>query len=598
VDNKSIAGILYETADLLEVDGQDSFRIRSYRNAAEAIEGLPQQITDLIEDPKQVLAIPGIGKGMLNNLNEMLHEGKLSLHAEMLKKYRPSMLELLKVQGLGPKTVALIWSAYQVCDLEGVENLAREGKIRELPRMGEKHEQKILKAIEDYRRIAGRFLLNVAEAQAEKIIEHLGNYPGVEKATPAGSLRRGRETVGDLDILVTGPACCNDAEREKLIEHIIKLPGLMEIIARGENKVSFRLRGGMQVDVRFLPPASFGAAMQYFTGSKGHNVALRQRALKMGYTLNEYSLAKLDDQRVVAGKSEEEIYATLKLDYIPPEMRENCGEIDAAEKHALPKLIVQEDLQGDVHMHTIETDGRNTIVEMAEAARERGYKYMAITDHSKNLAFANGLDDARAVEHVKRIRTTGEKIDGIRIFAGIEVDILADGSLDLSDSVLEQMDVVIASVHSHFNQSAEEMTARLLKAIENPNVSIMGHPTGRILLRRDAYPYDMDAVLEAAARNKVAMELNAYPDRLDLSDRHLRMAKQHGVKIVVNTDSHHTTHMEKIRYGVLQARRAWLTAEDVLNTLPVERFAKAMKHDWPVDEDASSIHGSHPTKTA
>ena len=581
MDNKSIAGILYETADLLEVDGQDSFRIRSYRNAAEAIEGFPQQIADLIEDPKQVLAIPGIGKGMLNNLKEMLHEGTLSLHAEMLKKYRPSMLELLRVQGLGPKTVALIWSAYQVCDLEGVEKLAKEGKIRELPRMGEKHEQKILKAIEDYRRIAGRFLLNVAEVQAEKIIEHLRDYPGVEKATPAGSLRRGRETVGDLDILVTGPACCEDVEREKLIEHIIKLPGLMEIIARGENKVSFRLRGGMQVDVRFLPPDSFGAAMQYFTGSKGHNVALRQRALKMGYTLNEYSLAKLDDQQVVAGKSEEEIYAALKLDYIPPEMRENCGEIDLAEKHELPKLISQEDLQGDVHMHTIETDGRHTIVEMAEAARARGYKYMAITDHSKNLAFANGLDDARAVEHIARIRATGEKIEGIRIFAGIEVDILGDGSLDLSDSVLEQMDLVIASVHSHFNQSAEEMTARLLRAIENPNVSIIGHPTGRILLRRDAYPYDMDAMLEAAARNKVAMELNAYPDRLDLSDRHLRMARQHGVKIVINTDSHHTTHMEKIRYGVLQARRAWLGREDVLNTLPVEKFVKAMKHEWP-----------------
>jgi DNA polymerase (family X) len=580
VDNKSIAGILYETADLLEVDGQDSFRIRSYRNAAEAIEGFPQQITDLIEDPKQVLAIPGIGKGMLTNLNEMLHEGKLSLHAEMLKKYRPSMLELLKVQGLGPKTVAFIWSAYQVCDLEGVEKLAREGKIRELPRMGEKHEQKILKAIEDYRRIAGRFLLNAAEVQAEKIVEHLRNYPGVEKATPAGSLRRGRETVGDLDILVTGQACCEEVEREKLIEHIIKLPGLMEIIARGENKVSFRLRGGMQVDVRFLPPESFGAAMQYFTGSKGHNVALRQRALKMGYTLNEYSLAKLDDQQLVAGKSEEEIYTALKLDYIPPEMRENCGEIDVAEKNALPKLITQEDLQGDVHMHTIETDGRNTIVEMAEAARERGYKYMAITDHSKNLAFANGLDDARAVEHIARIRATGQKIEGIRVFAGIEVDILGDGLLDLSDSVLEQMDLVIASVHSHFNQSAEEMTSRLLKAIENPNVSIIGHPTGRILLRRDAYPYDMDAVLEAAARNKVAMELNAYPDRLDLCDRHLRMAKQRGVKIVINTDSHHTTHMEKIRYGVLQARRAWLTAKDVLNTLPLEKFANAMKHDW------------------
>jgi DNA polymerase (family 10) len=581
VDNKSIAGILYETADLLEVDGQDSFRIRSYRNAAEAIEALPQQISELIEEPKQVLAIPGIGKGMLNNLQEMFSEGRLSLHAELLKKYRPSMLELLRVQGLGPKTVALIWSAYQVCDLEGVEKLAREGKLRTLPRMGEKHEQKILKAIEDYRRIAGRFLLSVAEVQAEKIAEHLKDYPGVEKAIPAGSLRRGRETVGDLDILVTGPACCNDEDREKLIDHIIKLPGLMEIIARGENKVSFRMRGGMQVDVRFLPPESFGAAMQYFTGSKGHNVSLRQRALKMGYTLSEYSLARLEDKQAVAGKSEQEIYAALKLDYIPPEMRENCGEIDLAEKHELPRLISQEDLQGDVHMHTIETDGRNTIEEMAEAARERGYKYMAITDHSKNLAFANGLDDARALEHIERIRNMSERLGGIRIFAGIEVDILEDGGLDLSDAVLEKMDVVIASVHSHFNQTAEEMTARLLKAVGNPNVSIIGHPTGRILLRRDAYPYDMDAVLEAAAKNKVAMELNAYPDRLDLCDRHLRMAKQHGVKIVINTDSHHTSHMEKIRYGVLQARRAWLTAGDVLNTLPLEQFARAMKHEWP-----------------
>jgi DNA polymerase (family 10) len=581
VDNKSIAGILYETADLLEVDGQDSFRIRSYRNAAEAIEALPQQISELIDEPKQVLAIPGIGKGMLNNLQEMFREGRLSLHAELLKKYRPSMLELLRVQGLGPKTVALIWSAYQVCDLEGVEKLAREGKLRILPRMGEKHEQKIRKAIEDYRRIAGRFLLSVAEVQAAKIAEHLKDYPGVEKAIPAGSLRRGRETVGDLDILVTGPACCRDDHREKLIEHIIKLPGLMEIIARGENKVSFRMRGGMQVDVRFLPPESFGAALQYFTGSKGHNVALRQRALKMGYTLSEYSLAKLDGKQVVAAKSEAEIYSALQLDYIPPEMRENCGEIELAEKHILPNLISQEDLRGDVHMHTIETDGRNTIQEMAEAARERGYQYIAITDHSKNLAFANGLDDTRAIEHIQRIRRAAEKTGGVRIFAGIEVDILEDGTLDLSDSVLSQMDVVIASVHSHFNQSSEEMTARLLKAIANPNVSIIGHPTGRILLRRDAYPCDMDAVLQAAARSRVAMELNAYPDRLDLCDRNLRMAKQHGIKIVINTDSHHTSHLEKIRFGILQARRAWLTSQDVLNTLPPDKFAQAMKHDWP-----------------
>jgi DNA polymerase (family 10) len=315
--------------------------------------------------------------------------------------------------------------------------------------------------------------------------------------------------------------------------------------------------------------------MQYFTGSKAHNVALRQRALKMGYTLSEYSLATLEDEKPIGGKTEEEIYAKLKLDYIPPELRENLGEIDAAEKHALPTLISQADLQGDVHMHTVETDGRNTIEEMAEAAHAHGYQYMAITDHSKNLAFANGLDDKRAVEHIQRIRAAN--VEGIRIFAGVEVDILADGTLDLSDSVLEQMDLVIASVHSHFTQSSNEMTDRLLKAVENPNTSFLGHPTGRMLLRRDAYQFDIDAILKAAAQHRVAMELNAYPDRLDLCDRHLRLAKQYAVKIVINTDAHHTSHLDKIRYGILQARRAWLTKEDVLNTLPAQQFSKAMK---------------------
>jgi DNA polymerase (family 10) len=584
MDNKAIAGILYETADLLEIDGQDSFRIRSYRNAAEAIEAYPQQISTLIEDPKKILAIPGIGKGMLANLQHLFAEGTVEVHSELLKKYRPSMLELLKIQGLGPKTIALIWSAYQVSDLDGVEKLAREGKIHELPRMGEKQEQKLLKAIEDYRRIGGRFLLDTTEQLAEKLIAHLKEAPGVEKITPAGSLRRGRDTVGDLDILVTGKGCCADDTREAIAQHLVRFPGLMEIIAKGENKVSFRHRNGMQVDVRLLPPESFGAAMQYFTGSKAHNVALRQRALKMGYTLNEYSLAELETNKPVARATEQDIYEKLKLDFIPPEMRENLGEIELASKHELPALLELSDLRGDVHMHTVETDGRNTIEEMAEAARDRGYAYMAITDHSKNLAFANGLTDERALEHIARIRAADKKFSSgkkpIRIFAGVEVDILADGTLDLSDEVLAQMDIVIASVHSHFNQDRATMTDRLLKAIANPNTSVIGHPTGRQLLRRDAYPFDIDAVLKAAAKNKVAMELNAYPDRLDLCDVHLRMAKQHGVKIVINTDSHHTSHMEKIRYGVTQARRAWLTKEDVLNTLPPTEFARTMKHGW------------------
>src|ERR1700719_4187391 len=580
MDNKAIAGLLYETADLLEIDGQDSFRVRSYRNAAEAIEALPQQIADLIQEPKKLLEIQGIGKGMQANLLQLFNEGRIEAHTELLKKYRPSMLELLKIQGLGPKTIALIWSAHQVSDLEGVEKLAREGKIRELPRMGEKHELKLLKAIEDYRRIAGRFLLDTAEQLAEKLVEHLLATPGIEKVTPAGSLRRGRETVGDLDILVTGKGCIEAESRQTIIELLLRFPGLMDVIAQGENKVSFRHRNGMQVDVRLLPPESFGAAMQYFTGSKAHNVALRQRALKMGFTLNEYALAELEGGSPVAGKTEEEIYAKLNLDYIPPEMRENLGEIDLAKDHSLPALITQAHLRGDVHMHTVETDGRNTIEEMAEAAKARGYQYLAITDHSKNLAFANGLDDTRAVAHIAKIRAAGKQIEGITIFAGIEVDILADGDLDLPDDVLAQMDIVIASVHSVFNQEPAKMTDRLLQAVENPNTSIIGHPTGRIQLRRDAYAFDMHAVLAAAAKHKVAMELNSYPDRLDLNDVHLRQAKQHGVKIVINTDSHHTSHMEKIRYGILQARRAWLTQADVLNTLPAEQFAKAMKHGW------------------
>jgi DNA polymerase (family 10) len=580
VDNKSLANILYETADLLEIDGQVSFRIRSYRNAAQAIENHTEQIKDIIGEPKKVLAIPGIGKGMLINLQELLRDGCLTVQSDLLKKYHPSMLQLLKIQGLGPKTISLIWSAYKVCDVDGVEKLAREGKIRELPRLGEKHELKLLKAIEDYRRISGRFLIDAAETEANKLAEYLAKYPGIDRITPAGSLRRGRETVGDLDILVTGAACCSEAERASAIEYVAKYPPLMDVIARGDNKISFRLRNDLQVDVRLLPPESFGAAMQYFTGSKAHNVALRQRALKMGYTLNEYSLADLKSEKPVAGRTEEEIYAKLNLDYVPPELRENLGEIDAAEKHSLPALITLDDLQGDVHMHTIETDGRNTIEEMAEAAKARGYKYMAITDHSKNLAFANGLDDARAVEHIRRIHEASEKVAGITIFAGIEVDILADGDLDLSDDVLARMDLVIASVHSVFNQEPAKMTERLLKAIGNPNTSIIGHPTGRIQLRRDAYQFDMDMVLTAAAKHKVAMELNSYPDRLDLNDVHLRQAVRRGVKIVINTDSHHTSHLDKIRYGILQARRAWLTKNDVLNTLPAERFAGAMKHVW------------------
>ena len=580
MDNKAIATIFYETADLMKVANEDGFRIRSYERAAEALEGWPQQVSAMAD--KELLEIPGIGKSMAANIRQLNTTGKLSMHEEMLKKFRPSMLELLKISGLGPKTIALIWDAFQICDVDGVAKLASEGKLRTLPRLSEKSEQKILKSIENYRQLTGRFLLNTADEIATKMTEFLAGLPGVEKVTPAGSLRRGRETVGDLDLLVTGKCCDTDSQRNAVIERIISFPGILEVLAKGENKVSFKLRSGMQVDVRLLPPDSFGAALQYFTGSKNHNVQLRQRALKQGYTLNEYGLVRVEDNKRVAGKTEEEIYKKLGLKFIPPELREDCGEIQAAAEDKLPDLITQADLQGDVHMHTVETDGKCTIEEMALAARERGYKYMAITDHSKNLAFANGLDDKRAEAHIKKIRAASKQIEGITIFAGIEVDILADGELDLSDSVLEQMDIVIASVHSHFNQEPAQMTDRLLRVIENPNTSLMGHPTGRMLLRREGFSFDYDKVFTAAAKAGVAMEQNAYPDRLDLRDQHLRMAKAKGVKFIINTDAHHTSHMEKIRYGVLQLRRAWLTKQDVLNTLPAAEFAKVVRRGKPV----------------
>ncbi len=581
MDNKAIATILSQTADLMEIAGEDGFRIRSYQNAAEAIESLSQPVAEIAGDVKALLAIPGIGKSMAAHLQEIVRKGKLKHHQELLKKYKPTVLDLLKVQGLGPKTIALIWDSFHVSDLASVEKLARAGKLRELPRMGEKQEQKILKSIETFRQISGRFRLDQADTAAKEITAFLEKVPGVASITPAGSLRRGRESIGDLDLLVTEKPKLGKSQRSAILKKTAQFPGVTDVIALGENKVSFRLHTGMQVDVRLLPPESFGAALLYFTGSKSHNVSLRQRALKMGYTLNEYELAKLEGERRVAGKSEEEIYGKLGLDYIEPELRENTGEIAAAEAHSLPELITREDIRGDVHMHTVATDGRCTIEEMAGAAHDRGYEYMAITDHSKNLAYANGLDDTRAAEHTAKIRAVAKEMEGIRVLAGIEVDILSDGALDLSDSVLEEMDVVIASVHSNFQQEPAEMTERLVRAVSNKSVSVLGHPTGRMLGKRDAYKFDVEAVFAEAAKHKVAMELNASPQRLDLSDLHVRMAREKGLPIVINTDAHHTSHLGFISYGLLQARRAWLTKSDVLNTLPAKEFIAAMKKKWP-----------------
>ncbi|HMG01840.1 MAG TPA: DNA polymerase/3'-5' exonuclease PolX [Edaphobacter sp.] len=585
MDNISIARILDETAALLEIDGADPFRIRSYRRAAEAVEQQTTQLATLVDDPKQLLAIAGIGKSMAASIVDILGTGSTPLRDELLKKYRPSMLELLRLPGMGPKTVALIWSALNVCDIDALEEAAKAGHLNKLPRMGEKFTVKLLKGIEDYRKNSSRFRIDQAREQADRISELIREFPGIEEITPAGSLRRGRETVGDLDLLVTGPAC-EPGVVAAAVEHVASLPLIDKLLARGQNKVSFTLRNNFQVDVRLLPRASYGAALQYFTGSKMHNVALRQRAIKRGLTLNEYALVRVEDNSIVAAATEELIYRALDLDYIPPELRENSGELEAAASHTLPELIALTDIRGDLHMHTVETDGANTIREMAQAALDRGLKYIAITDHSKNLAMTNGMDDRRALAHIQRIREVDAQMQSqmhgqIRVLAGVEVDILGEGELDLADDTLAQMDIVVASVHSRFDQPVEQMTDRILRALENPYVRILGHPTGRKILKRDPYAVHIEAILKRASELGVAVEHNSNPARADLNDLHLRLAKQHGCKIVANTDAHSTAELDQIRYGITQLRRAWLTAADVLNTQPTAEALLAQLRQNP-----------------
>jgi len=579
MENREVARILRETASLLEIDGAQIGRYRSYEKAAELVGSLSEPITELAKDTERLTALPGIGDRMAEHIQEILKTGDYNLRKKLLKKYPHTLLDLLTLQSLGPKKVALLWRTFKAATVDDVEKLAREEKLRDLPGFGEKSEQNILKAVEVFKKSSGRFHIHTADETAAKLIAYIQELgKKVEAVTPAGSLRRGKETIGDLDLLVTLPPGRDSAKGiDAIADHILKYPAIDQILARGENKVSFRLDSGMQVDVRLLEKESFGAALLYFTGSKEHNVTLRGRANKMELTLNEYALATLKGERRVAGKTEEEIYAKLKLDYIPPELRENTGEIEAAAEHRLPNLIRRQDIRGDLQMHTTASDGRNSIEEMAEAARELGHQYIALTDHSKAVTVANGLDEKRMLEQIKKIRAANERGLGIRLLAGIEVDILKDGRLDLDDEVLAQLDVVVTSVHSYMNLDSAAMTDRLLAAIENPYTQIIAHPTGRLLLRRDPFAYDMERVLDAARKHGVAMECNSYPDRLDLKDTYLRMAKDRGVKIVISTDSHSTTNLQFIRYGVLMARRGWLEKSDALNTLPVDALLGALR---------------------
>jgi DNA polymerase (family X) len=653
MDNKQIAKILRETAELLQIDGAIIGRYRSYEKAAELIDSLPESVEQLVQTPEKLEELPGIGERMVEHLTEIVKTGDYSLRKKLLKKYPETILQMLELQSLGPKKVAFLWSEFKAGSVEDVEKLAKSGKLRDLPGFGEKSEQNILKAVEVFKKSTGRFLISRGEEAAKTIGAYIEKYGKlVESVTPAGSLRRGKETVGDLDLLVTlkesgqwrvasgeketkearrksksgpgepGPYKEGEGSRQKevnaLAEYILKYPGIDQTLAHGENKVSFTLEDGLQVDVRLLEKENFGAALLYFTGSKEHNVALRGRANEMGWTLNEYELAELAEEggqrpvasgekekkdakrkekqveknagrqdagatretkggKHIAGRTEEEIYGKLKLEFVPPELRENTGEIAAAEKHKLPSLIELRDIKGDLQMHTTASDGKNSIEEMAEAARELGHEYIAITDHSKAVTVANGLSEKRMEEHIKKLRAADKKGLGIRVLAGSEVDILKDGSLDYSDEILEQIDVVVCSIHSYFNLDRAEMTERMLAAIENPYTQIIGHPTGRLLLKREALDYDMEKMLDACAKHGVAMECNSYPDRLDLKDVYLRMCKEKGVKVVISTDSHVAGNLAFIRYGVTMARRGWLEKKDVINTLAYEEFLGALR---------------------
>ncbi len=579
MDNREVARVLRETANLLEIDGAMIGRYRSYERAAELLDSLPESVSELAADPARLTALPGIGDRMAEHIQEIVKTGDYGLRKKLLKKYPATILDLLTLQSLGPKKVALLWKTFKAETVEQLESLARDGKLRDLAGFGEKSEQNILKAVEVHKKAAGRFLISEADQTAAKLVAFIREVgKRIESVTPAGSLRRVKESVGDLDLLVTLPRGGSAAKDVQAIaDHILKYPGIEQVLARGENKVSFRLANGMQVDVRLLEKESFGAALLYFTGSKEHNVSLRGRANKMGLTLNEYALTTLESERNVASATEEEIYAKLKLDWIPPELRENTGEIEAAEQHRLPKLIELGDMRGDLQMHTTASDGANSIEEMGRAAHELGYEYIALTDHSKAVTVANGMDEKRTLEQIHKIHAANERVEGIRLLAGCEVDILKDGRLDLDDEVLARLDAVVCSVHSYMNLDRSAMTERLLAAIENPYTQILAHPTGRLVLRRDPFEYDMEKIMDAARKFGVVMECNAAPERLDLKDTYLRMAKERGVRIVISTDAHSTRSLHSMRYGVGMARRGWLEKRDVVNTLPLEKLLAVLR---------------------
>ena len=567
--NSDVARIFNRMADLLEMESANAFRVRAYRNAARTIASLPRGVSEMVQAGESLDDLPGIGKDLAAKIKEIVETGSFSQLQEIEKETPPELTEIMKIPGLGAKRVYALYTDLGVTSVEDLREKARKGEVRNLSGFGKKTEQKILDEIEEAQAHEDRIKIAEAEEAAKALLKHFEWVKGIKKIMVAGSYRRRKETVGDLDILVS---CGKDC---KVMEALVGYDEVKRVVSKGPTKSSVILRSGLQVDLRKVPAVSYGAALHYFTGSKAHNIAIRKMGVKKKLKINEYGVFRGDKR--IAGKEEVEVYRQVGLPYIEPELREDNGEVEAAQEGTLPKLVTLDDIRGDLHAHTNETDGHNTLEEMAEAAKEKGYEYLAITEHSKKVSMAHGLDAGKLAMQIERIVKLNGKLKGITILKGIEVDILEDGSLDLPDDILKELDVVVGSVHYNRNLSKREMTERIMRAMENPHFNVLAHPTGRLINERAPYEVDVEKVVEKAKDAGCFLEINAHPERLDLQDRYCRMAKEAGVKLAISTDAHRTVDLTFMRFGVDQARRGWLEADDVLNTRSLKDLRKLLK---------------------
>jgi DNA polymerase (family 10) len=571
VHNSDVADMFNRVADLLELEDANPFRVRAYRNAARTVSDLPGDIADKIEAGEDLTEFPGIGKDLAGKIKEIVETGTLAQLDELEGRNVPELARLMKLPGLGPKRVRALSRALGITDLQSLKEAAESGRIKDVEGFGEKTQQSILEALEAGRGEETRIKLMEAEQRAKSLAAYLKRGKGVKEIIVAGSYRRRKETVGDLDILVT---CRKGYD---IMQRFVDFEDVAKVVSQGKTRSTVMLRSGLQVDLRVVPQVSYGAALHYFTGSKAHNIAVRKRAVKRHLKINEYGVFKGKKRR--AGKTEEDVYAAVGLPYIEPELREGSGEVEAAENDRLPDLLRLKDLRGDLHTHTRATDGNATLKEMADAARDFGYDYLAVTDHSQKVTMAKGLDARRLSEQIEEIDRLNEDFDGFRLLKGIEVDILEDGSLDLPDDILQKLDVRVCAVHYQQNLSRQKQTERIIRAMDNPYFNILAHPTGRLINERKPYEVDLEKVMQAAVERGCFLEVNAYPDRLDLNDSHCKMAKEMGLKLAVSTDAHSTAHLSLIRFGVDQARRGWLEAGDIINTRPWKQLKSLFERD-------------------